>query len=112
MLKSKTIKKIGYKIEGTVSVNHWGGGNGEGDMQPFAIFHSEFTEEDLERVIPQGLNDNGFGVESFNWAIVDVYELYEYGVKDYMCEMQFDGDKVKFGCGFFEEGLNARMLNE
>lgn len=110
MAKTKTIEMIGYKIEGKVSVNHWGGGEGEGSMQPFVILHPDFTDEDLERVIPQGLNDNQFGVESFNWAVVDVYELYENGVTDYLCEISFDAKDVKFGCGFFEEGLNAKMV--
>lgn len=107
-MKTKTIKKIGYRIEGEVSFNFWGGGEGVGEMQPFEIYHPELELEDLEKIIPQGLNDNGFGVESFNWAKVDIYELYEYGVTEHLCETEFD-NSVKFSCGFFEEGINAKM---
>jgi hypothetical protein len=107
--KERTIKLIGYEIEGEVSVNMWGGGEATLVMAPIRIFHPEKSIEEIKEIIPQGLNDNQYGVESFNSATVDIYELYEGGfteLKDECVEFK----DVNFGCGFFEEGINAKLM--
>lgn len=110
--KTKTIEMVGYYISGVVNVNMWGGGSGEIEMKPIIIFEPFLELEKIKEIIPQGLNDNGFGVESFNEATVDIYELYEGSVielvEDYV---QFDGKEVKFECGFFNKGVKAILSN-
>jgi len=65
-VEPKVLQHIGFWIEGEVTVNLWGGGTGRLDMKPIKILHPEKTFEELiNDIIPQGINDGGFGVESF-----------------------------------------------
>lgn len=110
-MKTKTIKMIGYRVEGCVNVNFWGGGKGEGKMQPFDILHPEMTLEEVHDVLHQGINDNGFGVKSFNIAYGSIYELYDGGVLEYVEDFEITPTKEKpFRCGFFEDGINAKFV--
>ena len=76
-MKTKTINMIGYRIKGNVTVNFWGGGSGQLEMNAFDILHPEKTLEEIKVIIPQGVNDAQFGVESILYADVDIYELYQ-----------------------------------
>jgi|SRR5690554_1102783 len=110
-MKTKTIKMIGYRIEGYVNFNFWGGGEGEGKMQSFDILHPEMTLEEVYEVLNQGINDNGFGVESFNSAYGSIYELYENNVTEFVDDFEIEPTKEKpFKCGFFDENINGRMV--
>ena len=76
MGKSITLKHVGYKFEGSVVINCWGGGQGTIEMQ-------SFTGDSLKKEdIAKGINDNGFGCESMECAVVHVYDQYENGYTD------------------------------
>jgi hypothetical protein len=54
-----------------------GGGNASIDMKPIKVAK---LPEDLQELKSE-LNDNGFGVQEINGAIIDIYEYYEHDVK-------------------------------
>ena len=91
MERTITLKQKGYRVEGEVELNLWGGGTGSIDMQPTDI--DELTTENVIRSI----NDNGFGCESFAGAEVDIYVLYEGGMKTYLTSYAFE-EKDLVGC--------------
>ena len=68
MTKTKTLKQDGFAFTGTADLNLWGGGN--------ACIEMESWEAPNEKVKLEDLNDAGFGVESINGAIVEVWEVY------------------------------------
>jgi hypothetical protein len=76
-MKTKTLKLIGYYITGTADLTLWGGGNASIDMKPIKV---DKLPEDLQELKSE-LNDNGFGVQEINGAIIDIYEYYEHDVK-------------------------------
>lgn len=78
MTKTVTLKKVGYYVSGTADLTMWGGGNASIDMKPFK------TKTKSKKELLAGINDNGFGVESINGAICDVYELFEGGYKEFL----------------------------
>ena len=86
-MKTKTVKQIGYELEGQVTVNLWGGGVGSIVMNPSRITFSndtgELPKELMEKIIRNSVNDNGFGVESYISADVDVYTLFEDGTTSF-----------------------------
>jgi hypothetical protein len=69
MKKSITLEKTGYVVKGTALLSLWGGGSGTIEMKP--IYCNTLTK--LETL----LNDNGFGCESIDGAIVDIYENFQ-----------------------------------
>lgn len=94
MAKTKTIEMIGYYVSGTLNVSLWGGDKGDIEIKPIVINNPNMTLETVKEIIPNGINDNGFGVESFNYAILDIFELYEYDVK-IMVEASVHFDNIK-----------------
>ena len=68
-MKQLVLKLTGYHITGTADVTQWGGGNASIEMEPFNIQHI--------RELRNGINDSGFGVESINGAVCDIYRNYE-----------------------------------
>lgn len=78
MKKTVTLKMIGYWITGIADLTMWGGGNGCIEMKPFE------TKSRSKKALLAGINDNGFGVQSINGAICDIYELYENGYKEHL----------------------------
>lgn len=69
MTKTITLNKTGYLIKGISALTMWGGGSGTIKMKPFEVEHLKEVKELI--------NDNGFGVESIDGAIIDIYENYE-----------------------------------
>ena len=68
-MKNITLHFTDYVIKGIADVKPWGGG---GACIEMASFHVKSLKE-----IKDNLNDNGFGVESINGAICDVYRNYQ-----------------------------------
>ena len=79
MKKSKTIKQTGYLVHGISDLTMWGGGNACIEMKSFVL-----SKTPTKKMLLQNINDNGFGVQSINGAICDIYRLYEYGVKEHL----------------------------
>ena len=77
-MKTKTIHQIGFKITGVADLTLWGGGNACIEMKPFR------TNTDDPEEIKKGINDNGFGVQTINGAICDIWELYYYGCTEFL----------------------------
>lgn len=75
MDKTITLKQVGFYCDGQAKINLWGGGQTIVDMTPWTI-----DTDDEEKII-QGINDGQFGCESIEFADVNIYELYQYGVK-------------------------------
>jgi len=75
MEKQITLSFTDYKIKGVADVTPWGGGNACIEMDSFSA-KSLKDEELLSKI-----NDAGFGVESINGAICDIYENYEGTLK-------------------------------
>jgi len=76
-MKTITLKKTGYIIKGVADLTLWGGGNACIPMKPFAL------KDIKEKTLLDNLNDNGFGVESINGGICDIYEDYEGTLRYY-----------------------------
>ena len=68
--KSITLKLSHYEVRGVADVSPWGGGRGSIDMKPFNVASID------NGLIKAGINDNGFGVQSINGAVCDVYAVY------------------------------------
>lgn len=77
--KMITLKQIGYKITGIADLTLWGGGNACIEMKPFYL-----KKCPDKKTLMKNINDNGFGVESINGAICDIYEHYEHDVSVYI----------------------------
>ena len=70
-MKTLTLKKTGYVVKGIADITPWGGGNACIGMDSFKV------KSITEKVLLNNLNDSGFGVESINGAICNIYEDYE-----------------------------------
>ena len=68
-MKNITLKLTDYVIKGVADLNLWGGGKGSIQMDSFHI--------DKIKDIKNNLNDAGFGVESINGGVCDIYRNYE-----------------------------------
>lgn len=71
MEKTITLHFSHFVCKGTSQINFWGGGKGTITMDPFRISEG-YTEENLKECI----NDGGFGCESIDGAVIDVYAVY------------------------------------
>jgi hypothetical protein len=80
-MKTKTINQIGYLITGIASITLWGGDNGGIKMNPIFLKELPILPEKSDELFNR-LNDGGFGVQRINGALVNIYELYEYNVKE------------------------------
>ena len=89
MVRTITLKQIGYTITGEATLNLWGGGEGVIPMKPVII-----PELETVRVL-EAINDNGFGCESFAGARVDIYRTYERGVKVYLKSVEFTQEDLR-----------------
>lgn len=67
-MKTITLKKQGYYIEGTASLITWGGGKASIPMKSFNVQHL--------KEIKDNINDNGFGVQEITGAICEIYESF------------------------------------
>lgn len=79
MVKTKTLDFSGYEIRGAAAISMWGGGEAVIKMDDFTM-----DKIGLHKLI-ENINDGGFGCESIDGAIVDIYETYGgvTGLKEY-----------------------------
>lgn len=75
-----TIKRIGFQIVGMTALALWGGGEGTIPMEPVRLEQETFP---TEQQIREAINDNGFGVECMEGAVVRVDTIWEHGAKTY-----------------------------
>jgi len=75
-MKSKTLQFKGFRITGTSDLTLWGGGNASISMNSFFINHLKEMRDKI--------NDGGFGVESINGAICNIYKVYQNGHGEYV----------------------------
>jgi hypothetical protein len=80
MNKTMTVQAIGFQIVGLTALALWGGGEGVIPMEPVRLAQESFPTQEQIR---EAINDNGFGVECMEGAIVRVDTLYEHGAKTY-----------------------------
>jgi hypothetical protein len=66
-----TLKFTNYYVTGVADLSLWGGGNAAIVMEPFTV------ENPNKSTLLKNLNDSGFGVESINGAVCDIYKNYE-----------------------------------
>jgi len=74
-----TLEQIGYMVDGEAMINLWGGGSGTIEMDKSRIPLRRMSKDNLLRCV----NDGQFGCESFQWADVSIYDLFEGGYKEY-----------------------------
>lgn len=74
-MKNLTLKFTGYTVKGTSDLTHWGGGNAAIEMKLFNVNRID------KKTLLKNINDNGFGVESINGAVCDIYKNYEGTLK-------------------------------
>ena len=75
-MKTKTLKFSGYVIKGIADLTLWGGDNASIQMKPIYLDEKQFDINNPETLM-EHLNDNGFGVQSINGALCEIYENYE-----------------------------------
>ena len=80
MAKTMTVQAIGFQIVGMTALALWGGDEGVIPMQPVKLAQESFPTEEQIR---EAINDNGFGVEFMEGAVVRVDTLYEHEAKTY-----------------------------
>jgi hypothetical protein len=71
MEKYLIVKRTGFRITGVADVTMWGCQSNDRSyivMKPFIVNH--LSE------IKNGLNDNGFGVQSLNGAVCHIHDYY------------------------------------
>lgn len=72
-MKKITLKLTNYVIKGVADLTAWGGVNGSIQMENFTVKRLKDIKENL--------NDNGFGVQSINGGVCDIYRNYEGTLK-------------------------------
>lgn len=71
--KTITLRLKRLIVTGHADVSPWGGGRGYVKMREYVI--DDLSDENIKA----GMNDGGFGVESINGAVCDVYAEYSNG---------------------------------
>lgn len=72
-MKTRTIKQIGFLIQGKSVINLWGGGSCEIEMSSTFLPYNKATPKNILRCV----NDGGFGCESIQEAEIDIYIKYD-----------------------------------
>lgn len=85
-MRTKTIKQKGFYISGEALLNLWGGGQGTIEMKRYYLPFDKCTPKNILRCV----NDNGFGCESIESAIIDISIVYDNGCSEY--ERMFEID--------------------
>ena len=80
MAKTMTVQAIGFQIVGMTALALWGGGEGVIPMEPVKLAQESFPTEEQIR---EAINDNGFGVQAMEGAVVRVDTIWEHGAKTY-----------------------------
>lgn len=70
--KEITLEMTGWVIKGTCAVSLWGGGDGSTNMRPSFIPIGKMTKANLIGAV----NDGGFGVQSIDEVLMDIYSSY------------------------------------
>ena len=78
-MKTKTIKQIGIIVNGTATLNLWGGGTGIIEMESYFLPNDKITKDNILHCV----NDNGFGCESISHAEIDISIKYDNGSVEY-----------------------------
>lgn len=102
MAQTMTVQAIGFQIVGMTALALWGGGEGVIPMKPVKLYQEEFP---TEQQIRESINDNGFGVECMEGAIVRVDTLYEYGA-----EIDGDAQYINLDKGYSDKHV-LRLLS-
>jgi len=89
MSKTVELKHVGFYCQGNANLNLWDGSNGTISMFPW-----ESVSDKREDVV-QGVNDRQFGCESISSAVVEVYNLYEKGHREYKETIKFSAKELK-----------------
>jgi len=80
MAQTMTIKAIGFEIVGLAALLLWDDSEGTIPMKPVRLRQEDFPT--IEQ-IREAVNDNGFGCQRIEGAVVRVDTLYEYGARTY-----------------------------
>ena len=80
MAQTMTIKAMGFEIVGLTALLLWDDSEGTIPMKPVRLRQEEFPT--IEQ-IREAVNDNGFGCQRIEGAVVRVDTLYEYGARTY-----------------------------
>lgn len=80
MAQTMNIKQVGYQIVGMTALDLWGGGEGVIPMEPVKLTQESFPTTEQIR---ESINDNGFGVQAMEGAVVRVDTIWEHGAKTY-----------------------------
>lgn len=78
--KTLTVQLIGFQIVGMTALALWGGGEGTIPMEPVRLNQESYPTPEQIR---EAINDNGFGVECMEGALVRIDELYTNGAREY-----------------------------
>jgi hypothetical protein len=78
--KEMTVRLIGYQIVGLTALALWGGGEATIPMAPVKLVQTTYPTQEQIR---ESINDNGFGAECMEGAVIRIDALYEHGAKDY-----------------------------
>jgi len=84
-----TLKRIGFRCEGTAKLNLWGGGQGCIEMDSWD------TTKGSRKEIAKGVNDGQFGCEFIESAEVMIYTLYENNVTIYEDTITFSAEELE-----------------
>jgi hypothetical protein len=71
-MKALSLDFKGYSIQGEAHMTLWGGAQGSINMQEVFIEDGQLSADRLK----ESVNDNGFGCQSIDYAIVDIYKCY------------------------------------
>jgi hypothetical protein len=103
-MKTKTITQLGYLIKGHTMVTLWGGDTGYIGFRENIILLEDFSKESLLGCI----NDNGFGVQSFNNAEINIYDIYEGGLTEFNRTIMVEyPEHLKFACKGIKKKSNT-----
>lgn len=78
-MKSKTINQTGIVVKGTATLNLWGGGQGDIQMDETYLPNDKITPKNILRCV----NDGGFGCQSIESADIEIYIKYDNGCTEY-----------------------------
>ena len=78
-MKTKTLKQIGYTVGGVATCTTWDEMSGTIEMDRCFIPLGKMRKTKLLNSI----NDGGFGVQSINSAVINIYDQYENDYKEY-----------------------------
>ncbi|MBU2118644.1 MAG: hypothetical protein KJ954_13740 [Alphaproteobacteria bacterium] len=82
------VEHVGWRVEGVVLGRCWDGTEGSMYMRAYAI------DEPTRGAVLEGINDAGFGFESYISAECDVIEQFTFGAERYDHAEYFEADEL------------------